>query len=71
MSGSDEASLAVDGAIEWRGEEGELHRVGGPARIFPSVREEWFRHGRLYRGDGPAVRSVPRPSPAFRHSSAG
>jgi hypothetical protein len=51
----DEARLGIDGSIEWRDEEGELHRVGGPARIFPSGREEWFRHGRLHHTDGPAA----------------
>ena len=51
----DEPSIGVDGVIEWRDEEGELHRVGGPARVFPSGREEWFRLGCLHRSDGPAV----------------
>ncbi|HXS33794.1 MAG TPA: hypothetical protein VN758_08500 [Solirubrobacterales bacterium] len=45
----------IDGILEWRDERGELHRVGGPARVFPSGREEWFRRGRLHRSNGPAV----------------
>jgi hypothetical protein len=52
---SDDARIGIDGVIEWRGAEGELHRVDGPARVFPSGREEWFDHGRLHRTDGPAV----------------
>jgi len=55
MAKDDEGMIGPDGAIEWRDEEGKLHRVGGPARVFPSGREEWFRHGHLHRADGPAV----------------
>jgi hypothetical protein len=55
MSERDEAQIGVDGVIEWRDAEGEPHRVGGLARVFPSGREEWLRHGRLHRTDGPAV----------------
>ena len=55
VSESDEARLGIDGVIEWRDEEGELHRAGAPARVLPSGRDEWFRHGRLHRTGGPAV----------------
>jgi hypothetical protein len=55
MSKSDEAQIGVNGVIEWRDEEGELHWAGGPARVFPSGREEWLRHARLHRTDGPAA----------------
>lgn len=54
-SASDEGRLGVDGTVEWRDDEGRLHRSGGPARVFASGREEWFRHGRLHRDDGPAA----------------
>ncbi len=53
MSKSDGARIGIDGVIEWRDEEGKLHRVDGPARVFPSGREEWLRHGRLHRAEGP------------------
>jgi len=34
----------------------KLHKLTGPARIFyGSLREEWFKNGRLHRDDGPAV----------------
>jgi hypothetical protein len=55
MTKSDEGRLGIDGVIEWRDDEDELHRVGGPARVLPGGREEWFHHGRLHRSDGPAV----------------
>jgi hypothetical protein len=55
MREEDEARIGVDGVLEWRDDDGELHRTGGPARVFPSGREEWFHHGRLHRSDGPAV----------------
>lgn len=48
-------TIGVDGVLEWRDEEGRLDRSDGPARVFPSGREEWFRHGRLHREGGPAV----------------
>lgn len=46
-----------DGVIEWRDDDGRLHRQGGPARVFPSGREEWFRHrdGKRHCDDGPAA----------------
>lgn len=47
MTKSDEARLGIDGVIEWRDDEGELHRVGGPARVFQS--------GREHRDGGPAA----------------
>ncbi len=47
--------LTGDGVLEWRDPRGRLHREDGPARVFPSGREEWFRHGRLHREGGPAV----------------
>jgi hypothetical protein len=50
-----EGVVSGEGVIEWRDAEGRLDRSGGPARIFPSGREEWFRHGKLHRLRGPAV----------------
>ena len=47
--------IGAGGAIEWRDPEGRLHRAGGPARVFASGREEWYRHGRRHRDDGPAA----------------
>lgn len=41
MGRNENPSIGADGVIEWRDEEGELHRVAGPARVFPSGREEW------------------------------
>jgi hypothetical protein len=48
MASPGAGTIAPDGIIEWRDQEGELHRVGAPARVFPSGREEWLRHGRLH-----------------------
>ncbi len=47
--------MTEDGILEWRDADGELHRAGGPARVFPGGREEWYRHGKLHRIGGPAV----------------
>ena len=34
---------------------GQLHRVGGPARILLGGTELWYEHDRLHRVDGPAI----------------
>src|SRR3954469_16273994 len=44
-----------EGVLEWRDDHGRLHRDDGPARVFPSGREEWYRQGKLNREGGPAV----------------
>jgi hypothetical protein len=44
-----------DGVIEWHDADGRLHRADGPARVFASGRQEWYRHGRRHRDDGPAA----------------
>lgn len=38
MASDDRGVASADGTIEWRDEDGALHRSGGPARIFPSGR---------------------------------
>ncbi len=47
---------------EWHKEDGEIHRVDGPAIIIrdpenpePPLFEGWYRHGKLHREDGPAI----------------
>ena len=50
-----DATMSPDGVLEWRDAEGRLHRPRGPARVFPSGREEYYRRGKLHREDGPAV----------------
>ena len=44
-----------DGATVYRNPEGKVHRVGGPAVIYPSGTRYWFQNGVLHRLDGPAV----------------
>ncbi len=34
-----------DGVIEWRDDDGRLHRQGGPAAIYPDGRRIWFENG--------------------------
>ena len=43
------------GTIRYFNEKDELHRVHGPAIIYPSCGEIWFRNGKRHRIDGPAV----------------
>jgi len=39
----------------WTNKNGEYHRIGGPAIIFPGGYQEWCLKGRLHRIGGPAV----------------
>jgi len=44
-----------DGVQEWVDSESRLHRIYGPAIIYPDTGlERWFYHGLLHRVDGPA-----------------
>lgn len=49
-----EIILTNTGVQEWR-EDGELHRLDGPAVIYPDGGESWYRKGYFHRLDGPAV----------------
>ena len=43
------------GTIRYLNSEGQLHRVHGPAVIYPDGTEYWYQHGDRHRTDGPAV----------------
>ena len=43
------------GAMEWRTDEGKLHREDGPALVRADGREQWWLHGRIHRIGGPAA----------------
>jgi hypothetical protein len=59
----EQRQLATGELQEWHLPNGDLHRVGGPARIKKSSesilrkdgRKEWYRYGQRHRVDGPAV----------------
>ena len=44
----------LNGHQEWH-VDGRLHRLDGPARIWPDGSQEWWVDGQLHRLDGPAV----------------
>lgn len=44
-----------DGTERWGSADGLLHRLDGPALIFPNGDAHWFKNGQLHRLDGPAV----------------
>ena len=44
-----------DGTIEWRNENGELHRIDGPAVIYPRGTQSWWLNHKRHRLDGPAI----------------
>jgi hypothetical protein len=41
--------------IEFRNEQGYLHRIDGPAIEWKSGHKEWYINGQRHREDGPAV----------------
>jgi len=43
------------GNICFYNKEGRLHRLDGPAKIYPDGGEEYWVNGRLHRIDGPAL----------------
>ncbi len=43
-----------DGMITWW-QLGKIHRLDGPAVIYPNGVREWCRHGIVHREDGPAI----------------
>ena len=43
-----------DGNKFWYNEQGQRHRLDGPAVIFADGNKAWWSHGKLHREDGPA-----------------
>jgi hypothetical protein len=43
-----------DGTVRYYNAHGQLHRVHGPAVIYPDGDREWLQNGRMHRLDGPA-----------------
>ena len=44
-----------DGTLCYYNAQGQLHRVHGPAVIYPGGDREWLQNGRMHRLDGPAA----------------
>ena len=42
----------------WRDENGRLHREDGPAVLWQSGAEEWYKHGKRHRLLGPALTRI-------------
>ena len=42
------------GSKHWYDSLGRFHREDGPAFIEPNVSEEWYKHNKRHRLDGPA-----------------
>jgi hypothetical protein len=56
--GVDRPSVQVswDGRARWvRGGRRQMHRVGGPAVIYPNGQQLWHQEGQLHREGGPEV----------------
>ena len=49
-------TVRKNGVIEWRNENGKLHRTDGPAFEDPTANAKaWYINGKLHREDGPAM----------------
>lgn len=53
----DGLKILIDGTIRWT-LKGKLHRIGGPAVIWPSGTKYWYFNGDLHRENGPAVEMI-------------
>jgi hypothetical protein len=45
----------VKDRIEYRNEQGQLHRTDGPAIEWNDGSKEWYINGKRHREDGPAI----------------
>lgn len=45
----------VKGTERWYNDKGQLHRLDGPAVVFPFGTKMWLKNGKLHRLDGPAI----------------
>ena len=45
----------LDDRIEWINDNGELHRLDGPAAEFKNGDKHWYQNGERHRLDGPAI----------------
>ena len=56
-----------NGSVEWRDEQGRLHREDGPALIHANGSEKWYLNGVRHRDDGPACVYVNGTEKWYRH----
>jgi len=43
------------GVKRWYNAKGIIHRIGGPAIIWPDGEKHWYQNGKYHRTDGPAI----------------
>ena len=49
-------TVRKNGRVEWKDQDGKLHREDGPALELPEKGgRAWYIHGKLHREDGPAM----------------
>ena len=47
--------MGADGEVRYKNSTGQLHRMHGPAVIYPDGTEVWYQRDKFHRIDGPAV----------------
>ena len=50
--------IGIDGTIKYVDDQGDLHRLDGPAVEYTDGSKEWFVNGRRHRSNGPAIESA-------------
>ena len=50
-----ECRIDAKGAVHYYNEQGQIHRVHGPAVKYADGTHAWFQNGQLHRVDGPAI----------------
>jgi hypothetical protein len=50
-----ECEIDSHGTKRWFNDEGQLHRLDGPAKEWCNGSKSWWVNGKLYRLDGPAI----------------
>ena len=48
-------NIDSQGTETWFNAKGQLHKINGPALIYPSGDEVWFKNGKLHRIESAAV----------------
>ena len=47
--------ISNDGTKRWYNDKDQIHRLDGPAILYPNGTEFWYKNNKLHRTDGPAV----------------
>ncbi len=64
----EKVQCCLNKVIEYKDEDGHLHRDDGPALIMPDGMQVWYCHGERHRDDGPAAIGLDGEQLWYQHS---